>query len=157
MKQMSKIGQEMLDFQQKLASEYGYKPIEPNLFFGDVRQRYLEALPGWCSLSGDPQAALLTMAGTALCIGYTRVVIGDYGAFIEISPAQICKDALCCKPGQEFRYEDPRFAKNVKYVWLTAKDLSDCKIYYQKKTVSYADYVPGMYYISPYEVYQKGE
>lgn len=157
MRQMSEIGKEMLAFQTKLASERGYAPVDIDLFLGDVREKYRKALPDWCSLTGDHKAALYSLDDTLLCAGYERVVIGDYGAFIEISPAQICKDALCCKPGQEFRYEDPRFAKNVKYVWLTAKDLSDCKIYYQKKTVSYADYVPGMYYISPYEVYQKGE
>lgn len=157
MREMSKVGKEMLAFQAKLASERGYSPIELDLFLGDVREKYRAALPEWCCVNGDPNAYLCSLDGTLLCTGYERVVIGDYGAFIEISPAQICKDALRCKPGQEFRYEDPRFAKNVKYVWLTVNDRSDCKIYYQKKTVSYADYVPGMYYISPYEVYREGE
>lgn len=152
MKQVSEAGRKMLAFQAQLANEYGYEPIEPNLFLGDVRQKYLEALPTWCALSGDPAAALLSLDGTLLCKGYRRLVIGDYGAFIEITPEQICEDALRCKPGQEYRYQDERFAGNVKYIWLTAKDRSNCKIYFQKKRVSYADYIPGFYYISPYEV-----
>lgn len=95
---------------------------------------------------------LYTLDGTQIATGYQRIVIGDYGAFVEIAPGQICKDALRCKPGQEYRYAEERFAANIKYLWLTTKDRSDCKIYFQKKGVNYADYVPGMFYISPYEV-----
>ena len=152
MKPISEIGRKMLTFQSRLALEKGYKPIEPNLFLGDVRQKYIEALPDWCSLHGDPASPLYSLDGTLLCNGYTRIVIGDYGAFVEISPQQIRKEALRCQPGQEYRQQDDRFSANIKYLWLTAKDNSSCKIYLQKKTVSYADYLPGMYYISPYEV-----
>lgn len=152
MKQISKIGYEMLLYQTKLAEEYQYAPIEPNLFMGDVRQKYKDALPIWCSLNGDQEMELLTLAGSSLCKGYKRIVIGDYGAFVEISSSQMNESLLRCKKGQEYRYLDERYAANVKYLWLTAKDSSDCKIYLQKKPVSYADYRPGMYYISPYEV-----
>ena len=152
MKPISDIGQKMLALQQALAEEYGYKPIEPNLFLGDIRQRYKEALPAWCITDGSPDTQLYTLAGTHICTGYTRIVIGDYGAFVEISPEQINNEVLQCQPGQEYRSNDPRFADKVKYLWLTAKDRTQCKIYLQKKTVSYADYLPGMYYISPYEV-----
>lgn len=152
MKRISEVGREMLTFQRNLAVEFGYGPVEPNLFLGDVRKKYEDALPEWCVLSGDSSANLCSLDGTVLCKGYSRIVVGDYGAFVEISPEQIYKEALQCKPGQEYRYQDKRFAGNVKYLWLTAKDRSCCKIYLQKKKVSYADYVPGMYYISPYEV-----
>lgn len=155
MKQISDTGKEMLAFQAKLAAERGYAPIEVDLFLGDVREKYRQALPEWCILTGDPHAHLHSLAGTPLCSGYERIVIGDYGAFIEIAPERIYQASLRCKPGQEYRYRDSRFSENVKYLWLTAKDQSDCKIYLQKKTVSYADYVPGMYYISPYEVYKE--
>lgn len=152
MRQISAIGKQMLAMQEELAARNNYAPIEPNLFDGDVRQRYLEALPSWCALDGDPEASLYTLDDTLVSKGYTRIVIGDYGAYVEISPEQICEDALRYKPGQEYREKLPQFAKNVKYAWLTAKDNSDCKIYRQKRTVAYADYVPGMYYISVYEV-----
>lgn len=145
----------MLAFQSKLADEFGYEPIEPNFFLGNVRKKYEDALPEWCVLAGNPVTTLCTLDDTVICKGYTRIVIGDYGAFVEISPNQICEEVLRCKPGQEYRYQDKRFAENVKYLWLTARDRSYCKIYLQKKKVSYADYIPGMYYISPYEVYVK--
>ena len=38
----------------------------------------------------------------------------------------------------------------MKYNWLTIEG-SDLKIYQQKRSVSYADYRPGKYYISPHE------
>lgn len=153
MKEMSLVGKEMLAFQEKLANEYKYEPIGISLFLGDVRERYRAALPKWCDLDGNAKQRLYSLDGTLLCTGYTRIVIGDYGAFVEIAPSRIVKNNICCKPGQEYRYSADRFAAHVKYLWLTAKDKSDCKVYFQKKRVSYADYIPGMYYISPYEVF----
>ena len=155
MKQISEIGKEMLAFQARLAAERKYAPVEIDLFVGDVREKYREALPTWCALNGDPNTLLYSLSGTLLSRGYKRIVIGDYGAFVEITPEQIQKDALQCKPGQEYRFQDERFSQYIKYLWLTAKDKSDCKIYLQKKTVKYADYIPGMYYISPYELYRE--
>ena len=104
MKPMSNVGRKMIAFQEQLASEYGYAPIEPNLFLGDVRQRYRDALPDWCKVDGDPAATLYTLDGTLLCWGYNRIVLGDFGAFVEISSDQICEEVLRCNPGQEYRY-----------------------------------------------------
>ena len=150
---LSKQGQEMLAFQEKLAHEFGYKPIEPNLFLGDVRETYRANLPAWCKESGDPVTDLYTLGGTLIAHGYSRIVIGDYGAFVEITPAQIVSERICCMPGQEYRMRDERFANHVKYHWLTVLDNSYPKIYYQQKTVDYADYRPNHYYISPYELH----
>lgn len=44
-------------------------------------------------------------------------------------------------------------AEHVKYLWLTADDNSDVKVYDQKRLVEYADYKPGMLYVSVYEVF----
>lgn len=57
------------------------------------------------------------------------------------------------KEGQEFRIYDQRYSNNIKYEWFTMKDNSNIKIYKQKKNVSYADYIIGMFYVSPHEVY----
>lgn len=150
--QISEVGRAMLAFQEDLAAEYGYEPIGLNLFLGDVREKYKSALPEWCNMTGDEAMPLFSLDGMQLCRGYDRIVIGDYGAFVEIAPERILRNNLHCKEGQEYRFTDERYAKNVKYLWLTAADSSGCKIYLQKKPVDYADYIPGMYYISPYEV-----
>ena len=77
--------------------------------------------------------------------GYARVVIGDYGAYIEFTPEQIDLKAIKPKwPGEPTR--------PVKYLWYEPIDGSGVKIYWQKGTVSYADYKPGMYYIAPSEL-----
>lgn len=149
---ITKQGKEMLIFQKKLAEEYGYNPIGYNLFLGDVREKYLKALPDWCKIDGDV-IPCYTLSGTLLATGYKRIVIGDYGAFVEFEPSQILAGKLIVQPGQEYRIDEPRYAERVKYQWLTVGDHSGIKIYFQQKTVSYADYVPGMYYISPYEIY----
>ena len=52
-----------------------------------------------------------------------------------------------------YRAKDPRYAEHVKYLWLTADDGSNVKVYEQKRPVEYADYKPGMLYASVYEVF----
>jgi len=151
--EISTIGKKMLLFQSEMADKHKYKPIPINLFTGNIRDNYEAALPDWCLDEENLNSPLYSSDGTMICTGYDRIVIGDYGAFVEISPKKICSNAIMCKQGQEYRYQDERYAKHIKYLWLTAKDTSDCKIYLQKKAVDYADYVPGMYYISPYEVF----
>jgi len=64
----------------------------------------------------------------------------------------VVRSNLKIKSGQEYRINDPKYSEHVKYWWLTPKDLSDMKVYYQKRIVSYADYKPEMFYVSPYEV-----
>ena len=149
--EMAAIGREMLAFQEQLARDYGYAPIGYNLFLGDIRQKYIDALPEWCKMMGD-SARLFSLHGTLLADGYERIVVGDYGAFVEIQHGRMHKENICVAPGQEYRIQDPRFRDHVKYFWYTAKDSSGVKIYFQQKMVTYADYREGMYYISPYEL-----
>lgn len=85
-------------------------------------------------------------SGTVVATGYRRVVIGDYGAFVEVTPAQISKENI-----------SPRFqgeqSTSASYIWHQTNDVSKTKIYLQQHTVQYADYIPGMYYISPEDVF----
>ena len=148
---ISEIGAQMLEYQEQLAREYKYKPI-PRSFFCDVRAKFQKALPEWCNVSGDT-ISLETTNGTVITNGYNRIVIGDYGAFVEFSRAQANARHLKIKEGQSYRIEDPRYAEHVKYLWLTADDNSDVKVYDQKRLVEYADYKPGMLYVSVYEVF----
>lgn len=134
-----------------LKKEYHYRPVPITLEMGDVRKLYLQWLPSWCKIEGDSNTKLYTQTGLLLCNGYHRIVIGDYGAFVEITPDQIVRSHVQVKLGQEFRMNAPQY-KNCKYIWLTTKDSSNIKIYFQKHRVDYADYVPGMLYVSPYDL-----
>lgn len=88
-----------------------------------------------------------------ICKSYIRIVIGDYGAFVEFNEPNY--SAYMIAPGEEYRINDPAYKDKVKYLWLTIKDNSCIKIYYQKKSVDYADYRPGMLYVSIHEVFDK--
>lgn len=139
---------EILDLQEKLADEYKYKKLPDDIARG-YRQLWLENIDSSLPLNGS-DVAIYANNGVLICKGYTRIVIGDYGAFIEFSSEQANKDDFIIQPGQEYRIRDPRYSKNVKYNWLTIED-TELKIYEQKKGVTYADYRPGYYYISPHE------
>lgn len=95
---ISETGARMLKYQEQLADEYKYKPI-PRTFFKDVRAEFEETLPEWCNMSGDT-TKLETRSGTVIASGYNRIVIGDYGAFVEFSRAQANARHLKIKEGQ---------------------------------------------------------
>lgn len=133
-----------------LVETYGYKPVPP-LFADPYHKLYRSEIPSFLHETGD-SIPLYDLEGNLLCTGYTRIVIGDYSAFIEFSELQAAKENFIIAPGQEYRVHDKRFAEHIKYVWLTTKQGRKVKIYHQKKTVPYADYKIGMYYVSPFEI-----
>lgn len=109
----------------------------------------MENIPDGLSIKGG--GTLATFKGTTICNKYRRIVVGDYGAFVEFEHKPDGVNFIIA-PGQEYRVNDERYSKNVKYIWLTIPDNSNIKIYHQKKPVDYADYLPGMYYVSVHEV-----
>jgi len=139
----------LLQFQEELANKYKYKKLNSELS-KEVRQLYKDNLPEINDVGSSKK--LYSLDGTLIANDYNRIVIGDYGAFIEFKKEQVVKENIKVKKGQEYRINDPKYNNNVKYYWLTAKDNSNIKIYYQKRTVPYADYKPEMFYVSPYEV-----
>lgn len=115
-----------------------------------IRQHYASIVPEGLPLDGST-IPLYTIKGTLISNGYDRVVIGDYGAYIEFNNTQGIKASIKIKKGEEYRLTE-KYRDNVKYFWYTAKDESNIKIYYQRKEVSYADYKVGKLYVAPSEV-----
>ena len=137
-----------LKIEAKLAKKYRYKKL-PDDLSDKYRQFFLDNIPDGLNIEGG--GVLKTINGSIVCEEYNRIVIGDYGAFVEFN--SVPKDTkMIIAPGQEYRVNDERYSKNVKYVWLTINDESNIKIYQQKKGVTYADYRPSMYYVSVHEV-----
>ena len=132
-----------------LAKKYKYKPL-PDELSSKYRQFFRENIPGWLNIDGE-KSPIFTIQGTKICDSYDRIVIGDYGAFLEFSEKPK-NTKFIIQPGQEYRVNDPRYSRNVKYIWLTVDDGSRIKIYKQKRTVSYADYLPEKFYVSVHEV-----
>lgn len=136
-----------LKLEKELSEKYKYKKLSEKESI-KYRQIYKENIPKFLCINGGND--LYTLKGTKLCESYDRIVIGDYGAFIEFSkPA--CR--LVIEKGQEYRLTEQ--FKNVKYNWVTIPDGSHIKIYHQRGTVTYADYQVGKFYVSVHEVYNK--
>lgn len=142
-----------LKIEAKLAEKYKYKPLSDELS-KKYREFFTENIPDWLPLEGGT-TPLYTSAGSIITCRYDRIVVGDYGAFIEFS-GPLYDGQFEIAPGQEYRVHDERYSSKVKYVWLTVNDDSKVKIYHQKRTVNYADYKADMYYVSVHEVYQNG-
>ena len=90
---------------------------------------------------------LYTQSGLLVANGYERIVIGDRGPYIEVSTDNIVKDAIKIPKGLEHR-----LVSDCYYVEYRSIDESNIKVYHQKKTVWYADYLIGLYYISPFDL-----
>lgn len=169
---ISDIGKKMLNFQEELSKTYHYKPL-PKDVEKKTLSTYLDNLPQGISKIIDTGSEcvlkpgfemyskevfpIFSRNGTEIAKGFERIVIGHYGAFIEIRHSDMLLQNLKVKEGQEYRINDEKYAKHVKYHWYTTKDESDCKLYYQQNSVTYADYKTGYWYISPYEILDKEE
>ena len=140
----------VLELQRDLAENYKYKAIPQN-YREEIHNFYKDNLPPNFRLDGDA-APLFSSSGLKLCEGYSRVVIGDYGAFIEVAPSDILTENIHVQAGQEYRDFNPCYNHTV-FSWLTPKDASGIKISFQKKPVEYGDFKPGFYYISPYDCF----
>jgi len=119
-----------------------YKPFDP------ARSRLLQAyyrsqLPQKLQETGDIFFDVKNSLGTQISRGYLRVVVGDYGAFLELSHEMVCHENLRSK-----------FARGLglKYNWLVTRDAAATKVYEQLGKVKYADYKPGCFYVGPGDV-----
>lgn len=124
-----------------------YKPFPPEEShqLRDFYKSLLQAPGVDLPLEGQPDFEFYNKCGTLIARGYTRIVIGDYGPFIEIDASQIVMENIKNRwAGEPSRY--------VKYIWMETKDEIKTKVYYQKNVVEYADYKIDMYYIDPRDV-----
>lgn len=92
---------------------------------------------------------LLTDSNTLVCNEYNRVVIGQRGPYIEFEKNHINDRILYVPTNQLYRLSDPR----VFYIEFRTNDESNVKVYYQLRTVAYADYKIGYFYISPSDLF----
>ena len=99
-------------------------------------------------LDGDSSIRLYTQAGLLLATGYTRIVIGGRGPYIEFAPEQIEYGNISIPDHAQHKLEN-----NLSYYHeYRSNDNCFVKLYQQKIKVGYADYLVGMWYISPFNV-----
>jgi hypothetical protein len=137
-----------LKIEATLANKYWYQPL-PLELSKKYRKFFSENIPEYLNCNGEYRT-LYTTKGTVICNSYDRIVVGDYGAFVEFKEDEANKQAFQIQLGQEYRLYDKCY--NVKYIWYTIFDDSEVKIYYQKRKVPYADYKRKMFYVSVHEV-----
>jgi hypothetical protein len=89
--------------------------------------------------------AIYTKSKTFVANGYIRIVLGGRGPYMEFSEVQIILSSFYIPRDQLYRLTDLR----IYYVEMRSNDSAYVKLYYQKKTVAYADYKIGMFYMSP--------
>lgn len=137
----------MVDERQQKGHPLFYRPL-PKEASAIVREHYTRALRQTrISETGcDDPVVLKNDCGTVIATGYRRVVVGDYGAYVEFTKDQLVKDAISPKwPGDQ--------RKDAAYIWCETKDTSRTKVYLQQHAVQYASYKPGMYYVSPDDIF----
>jgi hypothetical protein len=102
-------------------------------------------------LSGDDHTRFETKTRLHVATGYTRIVIGGRGPYVEFLPGHLIWDNLQIPDEEEYRLEHP-WKDRVFYVEWRTKDQGNVKVYDQKRTVDYADYKVGLFYISPFDL-----
>jgi hypothetical protein len=102
--------------------------------------------------TGDDTTRFVTESGLLISEGYKRVVFGGRGAYVEFNPTNIIHTNIHIPENQLFRLSDPR----IYYIEFRSCDDSLIKVYYQMRTVAYADYKIGQFYICPTQLKIQG-
>lgn len=127
-------------FIDELAVKYRYRPL-PKKVRGDVLQLYRD------NLNGFERKRTAFAQGVLICSDYERVVVGDYGAYLEFTEEQL-QVSLTVPHNQRWRLDEEYIREkelSLKYIWY---EFNGIKVYHQLDTVKYADYKPNRYYVS---------
>lgn len=112
-----------------------------------VRDKYLPRL-NIPEISNGSLIEFKTKSGLVLATGYTRMVIGERGPYLEFTTEQVRHNHIDI-PSEEKH----RIGNNIYYYdEYRSLDPERVKLYFQKKTVKYADYKVGLWYISPFDL-----
>jgi hypothetical protein len=88
------------------------------------------------------------ISNTPIATQYQRVVIGQRGPYVEFTKNQICDHELYIPKSQLYRLSDPK----VYYIEFRTLQ-NNVKVYYQMRSVAYADYLINHFYISPTDLF----
>lgn len=96
----------------------------------------------------DDALYFYTKSDMLICKGYDRFVVGKRGPYVEFNDEQVVKANIYIPLNKKYKI----ISKTAYYVEYRTIDISYTKIYHQLKTVRYADYLVGKWYISPYDL-----
>ena len=89
-----------------------------------------------------------TPSGLRVALGFTRVVFGGRGPYLEFADAHVIRAALQIPSSEAYRLTDHL----AYYVEYRSRCASFVKFYFQRRRVDYADYRPNLWYASPFEL-----
>ena len=92
---------------------------------------------------------ITTKSGLPIATSFLRVVHGGRGTYIEFCKEQLVWENLVVPEDQEWRRRDSQWTSRVFYIEWRSTDSCNVKVYEQKRTVEYADYRVGLFYIAP--------
>ena len=110
-------------------------------------QNYIDRLILPLLPPSGPPVVFRTLSGLVVATGYSRVVIGKRGPYIEFDAKHIESSALKIPKDQRWRQMSPI----AYYIEHRSLDML-VKVYEQLRTVDYADYRVGCWYISPFDL-----
>jgi hypothetical protein len=84
------------------------------------------------------QVPIQTLSGLIIASGFSRIVYGGRGAYVEFRPSQLDASKLQESETKHFYYTE----------YFTV-DSTRAKVYLQRHEVGYADYHLNMFYTSP--------
>ncbi len=123
-----------------LVNRYKYRPLPKK-----VKKETLAIYAA--NLNGFDRKRTCFLKRVMVCSDYERIVIGDYGAYVEFKEEHLCV-SLSVPNNQRWRLDKDYIEEkqlSLKYIWYT---YGDVKVYHQLDTVKYADYKPDRYYVS---------
>ena len=143
------------------ARSLGHEPIKPNptgLLQEAVRIARPESAAS-CAFSADDSRnlaaienpgsfPLVTLSGLQIANGFTRVVFGGRGAYVEFTSDQLVQNAVHLPSDQLWR-RSRNWRSKVFYEEYRSHCPTNAKLYFQRKTVTYADYQVGFFYVAP--------
>jgi hypothetical protein len=112
----------------------------PNSFMTPIRNRLLIGID-----HGTEDMQFFSHVGTPLATGYTRVVIGKRGPYVEFEEKHIKWEHFFIPAEEAYRQHNAI----VFYLEYRSRDAANVMLYFQRRKVAYADYKIGMCYIAP--------
>ena len=100
---------------------------------------------------GSDDMQLFSESGELVATGYTRIVFGDRGPYMEFRKSNMNKHALYLPDDLKWKMDEDLSHTIFYYEFRTRQDY--VKVYFQKRTVNYADYKIHKFYISPFDLY----
>ena len=107
-------------------------------------------------VEGNDHTRFETSTGLHVATGYTRIVIGGRGPYVEFNPGHVLLANLHVPENKRSKLRPDRRGTFDYIEWRTNDD-ANVKVYEQVRTVDYADYRVGLIYVDPFDLFVEGE